>query len=289
MYETQFSHNTVNAWLVEYSKIINSYPISYKTQSNRYVLVKWISENLGDRQIGFIKPYEISNLMKIEYSKSPSKAKRILIEIKNMFKEAVIYGWIYISPAIYLKSQHVVVHRERMTFSEWENIYNYAKINLPKWVHIMLLLAIVTGQRRADLMKMRYSDIIDGNLHVHQQKTGIKLAIPISLKLNAIDLSLEEIIELTKTYHVGDEFLLRKHNGLSLCDASLSVGFNKALKGTDIRKNISLHECRSLSERLYRDQGINTRILLGHLHQRTTDMYNDARGLNENFYTVLQI
>lgn len=40
----------------------------------------------------------------------------------------------------------------------------------------------------------------------------------------------------------------------------------------------TFHEQRSLSERLYRAQGIDTKILLGHKTQSTTDRYNDDRG-----------
>ncbi|MCF6692597.1 integrase [Raoultella terrigena] len=40
----------------------------------------------------------------------------------------------------------------------------------------------------------------------------------------------------------------------------------------------SFHEQRSLSERLYREQGVNTQILLGHTSKTMTDRYNDSRG-----------
>ncbi|KAB7673754.1 tyrosine-type recombinase/integrase [Plesiomonas shigelloides] len=40
----------------------------------------------------------------------------------------------------------------------------------------------------------------------------------------------------------------------------------------------SFHEIRSLSERLYREQGINTQKLLGHASQKMTDKYNNNRG-----------
>lgn len=40
----------------------------------------------------------------------------------------------------------------------------------------------------------------------------------------------------------------------------------------------TFHEQRSLSERLYNEQGIETRKLLGHKSQRQTDRYNDDRG-----------
>lgn len=40
----------------------------------------------------------------------------------------------------------------------------------------------------------------------------------------------------------------------------------------------TFHEQRSLSERLYRVQGIDTKTLLGHKVRATTDRYNDTRG-----------
>lgn len=40
----------------------------------------------------------------------------------------------------------------------------------------------------------------------------------------------------------------------------------------------TFHEIRSLSERVYREQKVNTKDLLGHKSQHQTDRYNDARG-----------
>ncbi len=40
----------------------------------------------------------------------------------------------------------------------------------------------------------------------------------------------------------------------------------------------TFHEQRSLAERLYKEQGIDTRKLLGHKSQIQTDRYNDDRG-----------
>ena len=40
----------------------------------------------------------------------------------------------------------------------------------------------------------------------------------------------------------------------------------------------SFHEQRSLAERLYRAQGIDTQMLLGHKSTSMTDMYHDDRG-----------
>lgn len=40
----------------------------------------------------------------------------------------------------------------------------------------------------------------------------------------------------------------------------------------------TFHEQRSLAERLYKVQGINTQKLLGHKSSKQTDVYNDDRG-----------
>ncbi|EPE5478197.1 integrase, partial [Escherichia coli] len=53
-----------------------------------------------------------------------------------------------------------------------------------------------------------------------------------------------------------------------------SVDYNWRANGTPP----SFHEQRSLSERLFREQGVDTKILLGHSNQKMTDIYNDARG-----------
>lgn len=38
------------------------------------------------------------------------------------------------------------------------------------------------------------------------------------------------------------------------------------------------HEQRSLSERLYKEQGVDTKSLLEHKNSYQTEMYNDDRG-----------
>ena len=62
---------------------------------------------------------------------------------------------------------------------------------------------------------------------------------------------------------------------------TVSRSFARAIKNTKIDfilKPPTYHELRSLAEREYRDQGINTKKLLGHKREATTDVYNDIRG-----------
>lgn len=280
---------TMNNWLTEYRSIVLSYNILPKTVANRNCYINWIGCNLGTKILKDIKPYEIANLLKLEYKTSQSKAKRLLIEIKNCFREAIIYDWLDKSPAIYLKAQPVTISRQRLSLEDWSTMYSYALTNSVPWVPIMLRLAIVTGQRRADLLKFKYSDIENNLLYVEQQKTGIKLAIPLEITLNATKDSLAKILEDSCEYGVPSNSIIRKNNGHSPCLATLSTVFNELMKASGITKNSSLHECRSLSERLYRAQGLDTMRLLGHKHQNTTDLYNDDRGLTKDDYRIIKI
>lgn len=82
------------------------------------------------------------------------------------------------------------VQRKRLTLEQWWAILRYSIEHQPPWVSRMLALAIITGQRRSDLVKMRFDDVWDGHLHVEQVKTGTRIALPLVLRLGAIDLTL---------------------------------------------------------------------------------------------------
>ncbi|OSJ39424.1 hypothetical protein K804_17130, partial [Salmonella enterica subsp. enterica serovar Newport str. SHSN014] len=55
--------------------------------------------------------------------------------------------------------------------------------HMPSWFPLAMDLALVTGQRREDIVNMKFNDVFDNRLHVTQIKTGMKIAIPLSLTL----------------------------------------------------------------------------------------------------------
>lgn len=284
-------YRTLGQWADTYRKIVAAKPISEKTKANRRSSLTHILANLGDRTISGIKPHEIAVMTNTLHSAHPQCAKRVLIETRDCFNEALNYGWIDRNPAASIKAPPVRVQRKRLTLEQWWSILRYSLGNKPPWVSRMLALALVTGQRRSDLVKMRFDDVWDNRLHVEQVKTGERVAIPTVLRLNAIDLTVGQIIEDCRGYSTGHEFMLRKHDGHRLGEASLSARFETARENSlpPVDHPPSLHECRSLSERLYRAQGINTMRLLGHKHQAMTDMYNDDRGLTRGQWKTVQL
>ena len=276
---------TVGDWAVVYRRIVDTKPICDKTKINRRCSLRHIVDALGSRIMSRGLPHEIAELVQAIHAKHPALAKRVLIEAKNFFNEAVIYGWIDRNPAFPLKAPVVHVQRHRLSLEHWQAIHAWSVANQPPWVPRMMVLALVTGQRRSDLGKMSSSDVWDDCLHVSQLKTGMRLELPLALRLNAIGVSLADAIADCRDYAAGTLTLLRKHNGQPVCLASMSARFEEARNAVIPMPTsglpASLHECRSLSERLYRAQGINTMVLLGHRHQSMTDLYDDPRDLSD--------
>lgn len=140
----------------------------------------------------------------------------------------------------------------------------------------------------ANLVQYAPYSFIDGNeLCVFQIKTGNLLKIPLNLKLDLIGLSVGDVIKEANLFKFSP-FLLhhtvaraKNKKGAPLHNDTVSRQFSNALKRTDaefVLNPPTFHELRSLSEREYRDQGINTTKLLGHKREEMTDVYNDIRG-----------
>jgi integrase len=142
---------------------------------------------------------------------------------------------------------------------------------------------------------MKFEDVVDGHLRIEQQKkarklVGARVAIPLDLKLEAIGITLGEIIELCKDIGAEGPTLLRKKNGKPIEMSSLSARFREhivAVCGPEAYKQFewpSLHECRSLSARTYIAEKMKPEVvqtLLGHKHAEMTALYLNDRGLTD--------
>ncbi|WP_235654897.1 tyrosine-type recombinase/integrase, partial [Salmonella enterica] len=149
-------------------------------------------------------------------------------------------------------------------------------------------LALVTGQRLGDICNLKFSDIWDDMLHITQEKTGSKLAIPLNLKCDALNITLREVISQCRDAVVSKYLVQYRHTtsqanrGDQVSANTLTTAFKKAREKCGIKWEQgtapTFHEQRSLSERLYREQGLDTQKLLGHKSRKMTDRYNDDRG-----------
>jgi integrase len=283
---------TLAEWLVTYRQIIGERGYKVQTIKNRGAALKHIETILGARPLRAIKPHEIAVKLKLF---TPHTAGRILGELRDVYVEAIANGAAETSPAAHVKPPRAPGLRKRLTLETWQAMLTLAKTGPQRWVVAMLLLALATGQRRADLAKMRFDDVVDGHLRIEQQKKarkpiGARVAIPLTLRLNATEMTLGDVVELCRSIGAPGPTLLRKAGGGPIEMSSLSARFHEcivAVCGADAYKQFewpSLHEVRSLSARTYIAEGmapVVVQTLLGHKHAEMTALYLDDRGLTD--------
>ncbi len=146
----------------------------------------------------------------------------------------------------------------------------------------------MTGQRRDDLRLLKKSDVHDGKLWVIQQKTSARIAIPLTLRLSVLDLTLQEVIERCLVDSQSD-YLISSTNTTAgrkpgaLNADSITKAFMRALRDSGIKHGDSppsFHEIRSLASRLYAaEYGMEfAQKLMGHKSMKMTSLYLDSRG-----------
>ncbi|RTL40534.1 MAG: hypothetical protein EKK53_15205 [Burkholderiales bacterium] len=283
---------TLSEWLVTYRNAVAERGYKLQTVRNRTAALKHVEAAWGAMQLRAIRPVDIASKLK---QWTPHTARRVLGELRDVYTEAVNNGAAEANPAAHVKPPASPGLRKRLTLDTLQAMLTLARTSLPRWVYPMLLLALHTGQRRADLAKMRFDDVVDGCLRIEQQKKarkliGARVAIPLSLRLEATGMTLGEVIELCRGIGAPGDTLLRKAGGGAIEMSSLSARFRElmvAVCGPDAYQRFewpSLHEVRSLSARTYIAERMTpetVQTLLGHKHAEMTAVYLNDRGLTD--------
>lgn len=274
---------TMAEWLHSYEGIVQKRLISgvikLKTFSDYRRLIAFCMGRWGQMPLEAITVAEITGIIHALAQDTPFTARRLRINMSDLFLEAQRAGVLTPghNPALVSKYPLTYVKAERLELGEWMKIFRAARYVAPDYFQLSILFALITAQRPSDLVRMNRTDIKDGHLHIEQFKTGEKIALPLDLRLEVIDTSLRDIISLCP----DTGFLLQKQ-GKPVNTWSLSRWFRicRQQSGLVATKGTlpPFREQRSLAERLYRAQGIDTQTLLGHKYQRMTDAYNDIRG-----------
>lgn len=285
---------TTSTWLDRYQAIqedrLKSGDIKLNTYKQKAKPVSLLRERAGLKLISAVDVRDIAQLLD-EYISAgqPRMAQVVRSVLIDVFKEAQHYGEVPpgYNPALATKQPRRKISRQRLSLEEWKKIFDIADA-AHRYMGNAMLLALVTGQRLGDISKMKFSDIWEDHLHVIQEKTGSKIAIPLSLRLNAINWCLRDVVARYRDYAVSPYLVhffrttSQAERGAQVKANTLTMNFSKARDLAEIDWGTgtpaTFHEQRSLSERLYKEQGVDTRKLLGHKTQQQTDRYHDDRG-----------
>ncbi|MFW7214650.1 phage integrase Arm DNA-binding domain-containing protein [Enterobacter sp. BNK-22] len=247
-------------------------------------------EHCGMRYLKDIETIDIAEITDAIKNDGFSRMAQVVrIVLVDVFKEAQHAGYVPpgYNPAMATKQPRHKVTRQRLSLEEWKSIYEAAETMQP-YLQCGMLLALVTGQRLGDICRMKFSDIWDDMLHIEQEKTGSRLAIPLDLKCDALGLTLRDVVSKCRDAVISKYLVHFRHStsqatrGDSVSSSSLTTSFKKARNkcGIEWEKGTAptFHEQRSLSERLYEAQGVDTQKLLGHKSPQQTAKYHDDRG-----------
>ncbi|MBQ0955938.1 phage integrase Arm DNA-binding domain-containing protein [Serratia symbiotica] len=270
-------------WLDRYHEIINKRGLREKTLRDYSGRINLLKEYFVGTNLQEITTKDIAKLLNsyTDQGKAAS-AKLMRSTLLDIFREAIAEGMIQLNPVEATRNPRVEVKRERLSLENFLLI-RQAATTLPSWIGLSMDIALLTGRRLGDIRKMKWSDIKDDKLYVEQQKTGVKLSIPLSIGLPAVDMTLNTVIEICQKINAGSETILASRKQEMLGEKTISKWFAKSRELTLLSWSgspPSFHEIRSLSARLYTDtiSGDFAQKLLGHKSAAMTEKYQDSRG-----------
>ncbi len=278
---------TLGDWSAEYLQLIHTRDLSTKTLDGRKRHVGQLVALLGGpaRPLASIRPVDIAQAIRTMWDTGKEHtALRLYIEAGEMFSEAINAGLAHLNPVIHVKRPRPQIRRSRLTLDQYIAIRKRLARSGAQWLIDMMDIALITGQRLADVSSAARSNVVDDHLLITQQKTGVRLAIPLDIRLAATRQSLRKIIERCQSARPDSDLLVSRSAKRAYSKNYVSTAFASARDDAlprstwpEGRRPATFHEIRSLSERLYRDEGYDTKALLGHKRQSTTDQYNDDR------------
>ena len=295
--------DTVGDWLDRYdAEIIDKRKYKENTRRQKKKHLALMREVIGTKILKRVDTKVISDAIDNTWVKAGKifMAQTMLRFMFDVFERAEAKGVIPAgsNPARLVEVETAEVKRARLTLDEFKVIYAKAQEmvasrKLGAWAVNAIELAITTAQRGGDIAALQFQkDVRDGNLWVEQikGKNPSRVCIPLALRLNVLNLSVGDAVRRCRenvvlsrylVHHVSHRGGFKPGNGLH--HGTIAKGFATARDATGLRWPAgktapSFHELRSLSERLYKAQGVDTRVLLGHKHERTTALYHDTRG-----------
>ncbi len=287
--EPTIKDRTFSEWIDEYRQVLIERELSAATMRTvHYILLRLVAV-FGDKGIRSITTMAVADYL-AEFVKAgkAQMAKGMRSQLKDIFMEAMARGWVDSNPVDATRAARVKVKRQRLSLELWKATYEEAK---HPWLKRAMELAILTGQRREDILSFVFKDEVDGFLQVVQAKTGARLRISTSVTLQCVGLNLGEVIRRCRDRVISKNLIhhhrtvARAKAGTPLMPDTVSKEFAAARDRAAAKLKLDLgenppsfHEQRSLAARLHEEEGRDPQRLLGHRTAKMTDVYLDSRG-----------
>jgi enterobacteria phage integrase len=271
--------------------LLKRMPAGEKTETirSRKYLDKAIGAAIGHIRCGALTTKHVADmLMAIEERGAMRWALQVRSRIRAVCRKGMALGWMEKNPAEPTERPKVKVQRQRLSLDAFQAIFAKAP-EAALWLQNAMLLALVSGQDRATIGRWERAFSNGGVSVLTRVKTGVRIAIPNELRMDAIGMSLADVIAQCKATGVVSKYLIHHIRGNPAAPKgspiklkTISDKFTQArrLAGIPDGNAPTFHEIRSLSKRLYLEQGgVDTKTLLGHLSDANANLYANPRDL----------
>lgn len=237
--------------------------LAEKTKKNRIIYLDPLLKAGGSR------PYvEVSKRDLITARDSMVEPRGVAASNEFIKATRVLYNWAMDKEMVTFNPTYKIKYIEGGSIKAWTRSQaDEAELRLPDRLSKAVILARYTAQRRGDLCKMRWDDIVDGFLAVTQEKTGAVLVIPLHPILQS---------HLKNWPRVADT-ILTDFYGKSWDDPdALTAAMNRSLDKIKMPDDLSIHGLRKLASAELADAGCTTHMIqsiTGHVTLKEVERY----------------
>jgi len=220
----------------------------------------------GHRLVKDLRPDKVDKIIQTIGETKPGMANLTKSVVQTLMKYAVKMKWRSDNPVIGIERFKSGTHH---TWTESELKTFEARWPLGTRERLAYSLLLYTIQRVGDVAKMNRADIINGELHVIQDKTGAELYLPI----------LPELAKAMKAYPAKGLTLIGTEIGKPLTRPALSHVMRDAIKEAGLPAKCVSHGLRKAGMRRMAEAGFTEKQIAawsGHKTLREIEHYTQA-------------
>jgi len=233
-----------------------------RTQTDNLKEIARLRAVFGRMQIDAIKPHHVRAYMDKRGEQAKARANREKALLSHIFNKAREWGYTDMTnPCQGVKGFKESGRDRYVSDSEFQAVWDKADQTLRDAMD----LALLTGQRPADVLKIKREDLRDGALWIVQNKTKAKRAIELTGKLAA----LIERINARPRERLS-AWLIQDDDGKPLGTFGLRSRFDKARRAAGVE-----FQFRDIRAKAATDTGdlAHSQKLLGHRNREMTEHY----------------